>query len=563
MAFDGLITKSIVNELNSSILNGKINKIYEPNKNELILGIYANGKNYALNISIDSSTCRVNLTTHSKPNPLNALNYCMFLRKHILSYKIKKIITHGLERIVIFELEGYDEINNLNTKKLIVELMGKHSNVILVNEDDIIMDSLRHLDITLNSTRDIFPARKYVLPPSNKKDFTNTSFEDFLLSINSEDIAKSISSNYTGLSMTFIESRIKKLEINTSSKDDLNKLYLDIKKFINNIDNTSCVEYINNKGKKDFILDFCDKNENLDINFYIDDFYFNKYNNDLFISYRNSILKLILSYLTKYKNRLKNINNKLNECNNKDIYKLYGELITSNLYRIKNENSEHIKLENYYNNNVIIEIPLNKKYSVSENAKQYFKKYNKLKNAFDICSIQKKETENELNYIESIVYELENSNNINDINIIYNEISQNNIFKNSFNKKTLKEKDTTPSSLHPIELKLDGYTILVGKNNLSNDYLTTKIASKNDLWFHTKFIHGSHVVLKLDNQEFPNDDIIVKCAQIAAYHSKAKLSSNVPVDYCLIKYVKKPNKSKPGMVIYSHNKTINVTPEKN
>ena len=263
--------------------------------------------------------------------------------------------------------------------------------------------------------------------------------------------------------------------------------------------------------------------------------------------------------MNKYKKRLNNINRKLKECDNKEKYQLYGELITSNLYRIKDTNSNLIELENYYDNNNIISIPLDKKYSVSNNAKRYFKKYNKLKNALEICSKQKEDTESELNYIESIIYELENANNIDDVNAVYLEISENDIFKSSFNEKKQKTKHNEKTSLNPIELNIDGFNVLIGKNNIGNDYLTTKIANKTDLWFHTKDIHGSHVILKLDDKE-PNNDIILKCAQIAAYHSKAKLSSNVPVDYCYVKYVKKPNKAKPGMVIYTHNKTLFVNP---
>lgn len=427
-----------------------------------------------------------------------------------------------------------------------------------------IIDSLRHLDITSNSNRDIMPAREYILPESNKKSFIDIkSFEDFYNIIKeASKIDESISSNFTGISMVFVQHKLSALNIENSdfSKESLKTLYDDIKDILNNIDKLNCINYINQNKKNDFVVDIINKETNLDVNFYLDDFYFSKQENELFTSYRNSVLKLILSYLNKYKNRLKSINKKLVECENKEKYQLYGELITSNLYKIKNENSDIIQLENYYDNNNLITIPLDKKYSVSNNAKRYFKKYNKLKNALEVCTKQKIDTENELNYIESIIYELENSKDIHDIDAIYSEISENEIFRSSFNEKKVKKKTNSKTSLEPIEINLDGYTILIGKNNIGNDYLTTKIANQHDLWFHTKDIHGSHVILKLDNIE-PNDDIIYKCAQIAAFHSKAKLSSNVPVDYCYVKYVKKPNKSKPGMVIYTHNKTLYVEPK--
>ena len=257
---------------------------------------------------------------------------------------------------------------------------------------------------------------------------------------------------------------------------------------------------------------------------------------------------------------MKSINNKLKECANKDLYKLYGELITANLYKFsKNYNSDKVELENYYDNNSPITIPLDSTISIANNAKKYFKKYNKLKNALEIVTLQKKETEEELQYIESIIYELEYAKDIQEVNDIYNEISENPIFKDYIqsNNKTNTKKEANIST--PREYHIDGYTVLVGKNNKQNDYLTTKLASKNDIWFHTKDIHGSHVILK-DPSPNVSNDALIKCAKLAAYYSKARLSTNVPVDYCYVKYVKKPNGSKPGMVIYSNNKTLYVNP---
>lgn len=242
------------------------------------------------------------------------------------------------------------------------------------------------------------------------------------------------------------------------------------------------------------------------------------------------------------------------------MYKLYGELITANLYKFsKDYNSDKVELENYYDNNVILTIPLDSTISIANNAKKYFKKYNKLKNALEIVTLQKKETEEELQYIESIIYELEYTKDIQEVNEIYNEISENPIFKDYIqsNNKTNTKKEANIST--PREYHIDGFTVLVGKNNKQNDYLTTKLASPNDIWFHTKDIHGSHVILKNPSENISHDTLI-KCAKLAAYYSKGRLSSNVPVDYCFVKYVKKPNGSKPGMVIYANNKTLNVTP---
>ena len=273
---------------------------------------------------------------------------------------------------------------------------------------------------------------------------------------------------------------------------------------------------------------------------------------------------MILEQLKKYKKRLLNINEKLKACEDMDKYQLYGELITANLYKIPNKNMKEITLDNYYNNTKIT-IPLDDKYLPSVNAKHFFKKYHKLKNALEIVSIQKTETLQELNYIESIVYELENCSNINEISEIFEEISENVIFKEKTehykNQKKIKVKKSSLTknknvSFNPLKYCFDGYTLLIGRNNKENDYLTLKYAKKTDLWFHTKDIHGSHAILQLNQNQLPSDSILLKSAEIVAYHSKAKNSSNVPVDICEVKFVKKPNGAKPG------NKTLYVTPNK-
>ncbi len=569
MAFDGITTKSISYELQHSILGGKINKIFEPNKNEVLLSIYANGKNYALNICIDSNLYRIHLTTNAKPNPLNAPNFCMLLRKHLIGYKIKEISSNdNLERIIKIELEGYNELNDLTTKYLMVELMGKHSNIILLNENFFIIDSLRHLDTLSNSQRDILPAHEYIYPENNKNNFytikSSEEFYNLILTNNVTNLTNFLVEYFTGFSKPFIKNIITKQNLKNTdfSKEDILKMYEYLSKILNNLDsnNVSLIKYSNEKGKLDYVIDLEPKTSNLDINFYIDDFYYNKETNNNYVSYRNNLLKLISHILKKYSLRLESINNKLKECENKDLYKLYGELITANLYKFsKDYNYDKVELENYYDNNSILVIPLDSTISIANNAKKYFKKYNKLKNALEIVTLQKKETEEELQYIESIIYELEYAKNIQEVNEIYNEISENPIFKDYIqsNNKTNAKKEANISA--PREYHIDGFTVLVGKNNKQNDYLTTKLASPNDIWFHTKDIHGSHVILKNPSENISNDTLI-KCAKLAAYYSKGRLSSNVPVDYCFVKYVKKPNGSKPGMVIYTNNKTLNVTP---
>ena len=563
MAFDGIVTKSIVKELNT-LIGSKIDKIHEPDRNTIVMGIYSQGKNYSLNICIDARNCRINLTTHSRINPLVAPNFCMLLRKHLIGGRISNISMFGLERLINIEIETINEFNEIEIKTLIIELMGKHSNIILTNPRNIIIDSMRHIDSS-TSYREILPSRVYTLPNSDKFDFTAiNNFEEFyskFKDINLEDLPQTISNTFTGFSLSFVNSAIRKCNIINTSRTELEKLYNYIHIIVNNEVPLNFELIYKNDKISDYILTINETDENQSLNSFIDDFYFERESIEIFTNYRNTLLKMILEVLQKYNKRLLSINSKLKECDEMDKYKLYGELITANLYRLPNNHSASVELENYYNNNTLISIPLDTKYSPSINAKKYFKKYSKLKNAFLVVSSQKTETEKELNYIESIIYELENSSTLEDLQDIFEEISENIIFKEKLKNKEKKNKlskKKKQQDFKPIEYEVDGFKVYVGRNNKENDWLTLTFANKNDIWFHTKDIHGSHVILKADKPV--DDNILVKCAEIAAKHSKAKFSSNVPVDYCLVQFVKKPHSAKPGMVIFTNNKTLNVKP---
>lgn len=593
MAFDGIVTKAVIAELNHCLINGKINKIFEPNKNEILLGIYSGGKNYCLNVSIDSVNYRVNLTTNVKPNPQNVLNFCMVLRKHLLGGCIKKIYSNGLERIILIDIDCYNELNDLITKTLVIELMGKHSNVILLNANSIIIDSLRHLNKFDNSTRDIFPGSKYMSIISNKLDFISVkTFDEFYRNLNittdtNFSLSSTLSQKYNGFGKNNILHLLESLNISDTSNSttDLKILYNYLKTLLSTLPNEVSIQEFNGNKKDYFISIDKDKTNALSINFSLDDFYYTKEITEQFKCYRDNVLKLVLNYVGKIKDRIHNIDTKLKECDKMDLYKLYGELITSNLYRISDYPQTEITLENYYDDNKLISIPLDKTMSPSKNAKYFFKKYRKLQNTISIVLKQRELAEAELTYLDSIVYEISEAKTVADIDNIYSEICDNLLYDKNANtvnnhvyniKESNKAKKTQSkenSSIQPEKYLVDGYTVFVGKNNKQNDYLTCKIAQNSDIWFHTKDIHGSHVVLKLDNEPInsnkldiskttvPNS-ILYKCASLAAYYSKARMSQNVPVDYTYIKYVKKPNGAKPGMVIYTNNKTLYVNPQK-
>lgn len=605
MAFDGITLHTIVSEFQTTLINGKVNKIYEPNSNNLVISIY-NKHTYMLNIDTTANNYSMYLSTHLKENPFNAPNFCMTLRKYLTSAIIKKIYMKGLERICYIEFECYNEMSDLVIRTLVIELMGKYSNVILLNEKGIIIDALKKFD-SENNFRDIMPARKYIEPQITKLDFTTSTFDEFentVLSSDYKTLETAIPNIYNGICKLFIQSAIETLHLaNTIANRSLKDIY----KYINTIlhGNSKLNNFKNNysvypyliSNMKDSNIDIQSKlfavpsdsnsklsdnnssdntnkvalnstlNLSLDNNFYLDDFYYKKQSIENYTQYRNSLLKILNSTLDKILKKMDNINLKIDSCKNLNLYKVYGELLTANIYRFKDlktyENMTEVELFNYYDN-TNVKIPIDPTISITKNAENYFKKYNKMKNTLEVVNIQKKETNKELDYLESLIQEMDNCENINDVDEVYNEISDNILFsdisiKNKRGTKKDKKTDMSSSLSNYIKLKIDEFDVFIGKNNKQNDFLTLKVANDNDYWFHTKDIHGSHLILKC-NGITPKISTIEKCAKICAYYSKAKFSSHVPVDYTLKKFVKKPHGAVPGYVIYTNNKTIYVDP---
>lgn len=552
MAFDGITTKAVMTELQQLLIGGKINKIFQPTKNEIILNIY-NQTNYTLLLSANPDYCRIHLTSHPKPNPQNAPNFCMLLRKYLMGAKIIDISNYDLERTVQLKFECYNELNDLTIRKLFIQIMSRQSNLVLTNENNTIIDSIKHFENSL-------PAHPFEFTKITKQSFlTLDSQQDFISMIAKRNLLDFLPNEFIGLSKSFTKNLLESLNIDqiNYSTQDLSKIYKTIKSILSNLGTTHITI-------KPFGNDYAialEESENT-INHSLDEFYYKKEQMSTFLSSRNNLLRIVSGNLKKIYKKIENINKKLEECKHMDIYRIYGELLTSNLYKInRNENLTEITVDNYYDNNAPITIPLDHKINIQKNIEQYFKKYNKLKNALVIVTQQKKEAKQELDYIESIVFSLENAKSIDDIVDIYSEISENvitkkdilNQKKNKHSKKNSKNKEITLQSI-----TIDEFTVYIGKNNVQNDYLSLKFAKPHDIWFHTQQIHGSHILLRNpENNEIP-EHILLECAKLAKNHSKAKDSSNVPVDYCYAKYVKKAPGAKPGLVIYTNYKTIFV-----
>lgn len=574
MPFDGFVTKKVVTELKNKLIGGKINKVSEPNKNEIILSIYNQGENYNLLLCANPDYCRINLTNYQKQNPQNAYNFCMLLRKYLIGGKIKEISNYDLERTVRITFDCYNELNDLVTRNLYIEIMSRQSNVILTNENNIIIDTLKHLEL---STRELLPAHEYEFSPSNKQSFIKLeSYDEFkkYFEIDKENfsISNILFNNFIGFSKPLIKETLKTLNVEptSTSDEDFRKVYSYFKNLILNLESPiSTFKEISSKKDYCLYLESNDVIENLNeddiltANEFIDEFYFQKEKQTSFTNSKNVVLKIVLTSLKKVYKKLEHINQKLNECNDMDRFRLYGELLTANLYKFHGlPNTDKVEVENYYDENKVISIPLDKSIPVSKNIEKYFKKYNKLKNALLIVTEQKKETEKELDYIESIVFSIENSKTLSDINEIYIEISNNLSTKKEVMKKEKnKQKPKNPKKQDEVSydvLNIDGFQVYIGKNNIQNDYITHKLASPNDIWFHTQKIHGSHVLLKNPDSLDITEDILFKCASLAKENSKANGSVNVSVDYCFARYVKKAPGNRPGMVIYTNFKTIIV-----
>ena len=573
LPFDGVVVKNMVEELSRILIGGRIDKIYQPEYDEILINIRAQGKNLKLVISANASYPRIHLTEYTKENPSNPPVFCMLLRKHLAGGKITEISFHDFERIVVLHIDNIGELGDLTQKKLVVEIMGKHSNIILLNQEDKIIDSIKHIDKDISSVREIMPARLYSLPPAQDK-ISPKELDAESLFKNTEDklsirISKFLLSNIKGFSpllcneVCFRSGVEPDTLIKNLSDKDINNLKITINNMVRDIINsnfTPCIVWRDTDIIKP--LDYQSKkitqNRHVElfdsINDVLDIFYSSKDNVERLTQKKASILKVINNNIERCNKKITIYQDIMRESAQRDKYKLFGELIISNIYNIP-KNAEKVTLLNYYSsNNEYVEIPLDNNISPQDNAQKYFKKYIKCKTAYSHAKVQLKETYRELEYLESVSHNLENCKNLSDIE----EIRQELVLAGYLEEKRKNKKENIKST--PLKYKSsDGLTIYVGKNNVQNDTLTLKTASSNDIWLHTKNIPGSHVIIKKEKGDIP-ESTLEEAAILAAYYSKAKMSSNVEVDYTTVKNVKKPKGAKPGMVTYVNYKTIFVTP---
>lgn len=560
MSFDGLFTKMMTKEISSALISGRINKIYQPYKNEILMLIRANGKNHKLLLSAHPSYARVQLTNESYDNPSEPPMFCMLLRKHLEGAIIENIYQIGLDRMICIEVKGRNELGDITYKKLIVEIMGRHSNILLIDkEKNTILDSIKHVSFAVNSHRAILPGQTYVLPPQQEKlDPFKLEENDILRKIdfNTGKLDKQLVEQFAGLSPLIAKEIVYRSGL--ANRITLPKTFLELIRQIEAGVIQPSITSNNTKESFYFLILEHMKGESKTFDFLsgaLDRFYFGKAERDRVKQQASDLERFIQNEKDKNEKKIEKLFSTLEDAKKAEEYQLYGELLTANMYALQ-KGMKEIEVINYYDENgATLLIPLDPLKSPSDNAQRYFSKYQKAKNSIDIVKEQIRLAKAEHLYFDSLQQQLMSAS-IRDIAEIREELVEGGYIRERQKKKSKNQNQVKPQ----VEAyrASDGTEILVGKNNKQNDYLTNKLAGRDEIWLHTKDIPGSHVVIRSKD---PEEQTILEAATLAAYYSKAKLSSSVPVDLTKVRYVKKPNGAKPGFVIYDNQQTIYVTPD--
>ena len=576
MAFDGIVISNLTYELNTNLVGGRISKISMPEDNELIFTIKNNAKTYRLLVSASASLPLVYLTDVNKPAPKVAPAFLMLLRKYIGTAKINNIFQMGLERILCFELEHLNELGDLSHKRMYIEIMGKHSNIIFTDENNKIIDSIKRISANMSSLREVLPGREYFLPEElKKKDLLNTGLEEFIEILKSKEypLVKSVYMNFAGISPLIAEEIILRASLlsqapSTSlSELEYTHLFHTIQNLLEDINAHNFTPNIIYKGEE--AIEFSSinlysyegkeyKRESFDsVSKMLYDFYSSR---EAFVLNRqkSSDLRRIVNTALERASKKYDLQEKqLQDADKKDIYRVYGDLLNTYGYSLKGGESS-FTTENFYDDNKEITIPLDKNKSAKENAKKYYDKYAKLSRTTKALSEEILKTKNDIEHLQSIQTALEVSSDDESLSQIRQELVDFGYIKKHSSAK--KQKITS----HPYHyISSDGYDIYVGKNNYQNEELTFKVATGNDWWFHAKGIPGSHVILKSNNEEELPDRAYEEAAALAAFYSKAKDADKVEVDYIQKKNIKKVAGAAPGFVIYHSNWSMVATPKAN
>lgn len=568
MSMDGLSLYSAMNELNKRLAGGKIDKIQQTDKEELLLMVRSLGQTYRLLINASAADNRVQLTELKKQAPSEAPMFCMLLRKRIAGGKIVRFEQERLDRVLKISIETYNDLGDLSVFALYCELMGKHSNIILVNEKGVIVDAIKHVGLGMSSVRFVMPGLEYSAPPAqDKQDPSKASAGDFSMAMRmvGMGIAKALSNAFFGLSPAVaaqLAARYTdKTECTQLSEAEREELAERLAAFYADMahgkEKASAV--LNALGETEAVYPFAISGSGIklydSIGEALDSLYINSDRREWAKRHGASARKVLQNNIERCEKKLALYADALNSEEQMEKCRLYGELLTANLHSLKS-GTDTAAVDNYYANPVErIAIPLDRQLTPGENAQRYYKKYQKLKAARDMAIVQREQTLNELDYLEGQLDNLTKCTAENELSELIEELKdQGYIKRDKGGKKKMKLAASKPMHF----VSSTGADIYVGKNNRQNDELTLRFASPNDIWMHTKNIPGSHVIVKGASEQ--DTATMTEAALLAAYYSRARGSENVAVDYTPRKYVKKPAGAKPGMVIYTTNKTAYVTP---
>ena len=554
MAFDGLMTRAAVRELQNSITQGKVEKVYQPEPDVLVLMIHTRAGNVKLLLSAGPSHARAHLIKEAPVNPPEPYTFCMLMRKHLNAARITEVSQAGCERIMEITFETMNELGFTVNKKLICEIMGKHSNIVLVDlERGRILDSIKRVGFDVNRVRQTLPGLIYQYPPAQDK-IPFDGLEEHEEELNGASDGKMLMSLVSGISPAFADEAAKHADragfirdtVAAAEEGNLRpRMYLD--------GEGAPKEYYF-EPLSDF-EDICEVRTFDTLSECLEAYFGLKVTSNQSKQKAADLSRAVNDLLNKKYLKKKRLSEDLLEAENSDELRLFGELLTANLHLVK-QGMKSVDVISYYDGSTV-RIPLDVKKSPSANAQHYYKRYGKAKTAIKEKKVQIEENDAEIAYLESVMAFIEGAGSVEEVDALRQELTDTGYLR-ARKKGGYKEKKARPQ---PLKYRLgSGLTCLVGRNNKENDYLTFRMAQKGDIWLHTKDIPGSHVLVQTGGAQISEEDIF-EAASIAAFHSKASRSQNVPVDYVPVRYVKKPQGAKPGMVIFTNNRTVYADPE--
>jgi len=572
MALDGAFLYAVKQEL-SSLIGGRIDKVYQPSRDEIIIAIRSEGSTKKVLFSSGANCARVHITETSPENPKTPPMFCMLMRKHLGGGKLLSIRQDGLERILYFDFECMNEIGDMVKVTVAIEIMGRCSNIILISGEGRVIDAIRRVDAEMSRERMVLPGMTYTLPPKPEKiSFLYSEKEEIrekLFSLHNNDLSKCLVSTFEGISPLFARECVDRTSGKDMALEDIDEktfdklcdyIFSEREKLLSGNCNFTVLTDENNNLKDFCFTDIKQYGDLMTSKSFstagetLDKFYSERDNSNRLKQRSSDMIKFLSNTSERISRKLALQREELRECDLKDDLKLKGDLINANIWRLEKGQKKAV-LENYYDDNKEIEITLDERLSPAQNAQKYYSEYRKSVNAEIKLTELIEKGEKELIYIDSVLDSLMRSTTENEVLLLRQELAEQGYLR----LKSGKQKP--PKELPPMEfVSSDGFKILVGRNNKQNDKLTLKIAEKTDIWLHTKDIPGSHVIICAEGNDV-SDETIIEAAVLAAYHSKGKNSAQVPVDYVEVKFVKKPAGAKPGMVIFTNNRTLYVKPD--